>query len=1357
MRKQRTAYATRVGRNRLIGFTVLIINVLYACFAAAASEPAFSHLTMADGLSHYSVMATYQDERGLLWIGTRGGLDVYDGTHIRNYRKIPGDNFSPMSNYVRAITGDKAGHVFVLTIPGICIYDMSTGRFRNVEVRQATAMAYGDGRLFYASGHKVSTLTPDGRIAPMDVKCVSSEITVLHVVDSTLYIGTAGDGLIRLDLRSGKNTKVLPHGNITCVFPDYDGKMWVGTHADGLFLMESSGRLQQFRHSSDHPHSVCSNFIRSVCRDNRGRLWVGTFEGLSCYSGHGLHFDNYLTGANAPESSTTERLSHSSVWSLTCDLQGTVWVGTYFDGLLYYNPDNDIFSTYRADNAAGRSLSYPVTGEMAEDGFGKVWIATEGGGLNRLDPLSGTVDWHIHSASEYNNIKSLKYDPHRQCLWIGTHLGGLKKYSLLTGEYTVFPLGNDKADIVCDIEIYDQNTLLLATHDGIYRFDIASGVFFPLFRTGAEGYVISLALDMALDHARTLWIGGAEGGLYCYNFNTRRMKLYRHDDSLPNSLGSNGINFLYVSPSNDLWIGTSEVGLDRFDRERKQFIHYTYAGGSLPSDCVFGARQLPDGRLLVLTDKALALLEGDTSTSYSIGKAVPLSAFNNKAIHLSADGTKAYAGGIDGLVTFVPSDLKPRETRYSVFPTRLIVDGREIATDDDSGILSAAISVAKSLTIRNEHNFFTLQYAITDFTHDSNLAPQYRLEGYSDDWLPMPADRQVSFTNLDAGDYHLHVRGSSDPDAPEHVLEVSVLPPFYFHWTLIVVYVFVALSLGWWSVRIYQRRIAMHQAIALERQRSNDIEELNQNKLRFFVNISNEFRTPLALIMGKMESLLRSPEMPHALLNKVNGAYTNCILMRDMMAELLDFRRYEQGAMNIKVGEHNVVKFLAEIHALFRDYAADKGIRFRFNRSNESLMLWYDPAQLRKVVNNLLSNAFKHTEAGGEVTLSVRRGDGSVIIEVSDTGCGIPAEDIDKIFNRFYQGNADVDGDWQGVGVGLALAKGIVELHHGKIEVFSTPGQSATFVVTIPLGRDHFSDDQIVSAGDYRQAKEYNVLHTRPMLPVESPVADPVETASLPLRADAMVIAEGNVQLREMLYDIFRPYFRVLSTGDGTEALRMIEENAPRLIVSGYSLPGISGVKLCRKVKSQSPMSDTPYVFVSSHSADHEVLEALNAGADDYLTLPFDVRQLLARCRNLVAKHQKLSTNKVTATRGVDTTDSMFASNGADIAFMRRAVEIIEANLSDGEFNIDRFAAAMNVSRTSLFLRIKTVSGQTPNDFMVSIKMKHAVRMLSEQPETNISDIAYALGFSSPRYFSRCFKERYHQSPRAYRAGHGAS
>lgn len=1332
---------------------LLVALVLPARWPISASEPVFDRLSMADGLSHYSVMATYQDERGLLWIGTRGGLDLYDGTHIKNYRRVPGDKTSPMSNYVRAITGDRNGHVYILTIRGICVYDIRTDRFTNIEVRQPAAMAFGDGRLFYASGRRVEALSADGLGAPVDVGGAASEISVLCVVDSALYVGTVGNGLLKKDLRSGRVTTLLPQGNITCVFADYDGRLWVGTHADGLFLVEPSGALTQFRHASVDPYSVSSNFIRAVCRDHLGRLWVGTLEGLSRYSGTGTRFDNFLARADTPRGgSDSGGLSHSSVWSLTCDLQGTVWVGTYFNGLLSYNPENDIFTTYRVGTAPGGALSFPVTGEMAEDDEGMVWIATEGGGLNRLNPATGVIDWHAHQGNEYNNVKSLKFDPLRRCLWVGTHLGGLKRFDLATGEYRVYPLCNDKANIVCDIEIYNEDTLLLATHDGIYRFSISDGVFSPMFRTGAEEHVISLALDLAIDHAGTLWIGGAEGGLYSYNFATKRLRQYSHSDNSPHSLGSDGINFLYVSRANDLWIGTSEVGLDRFDREREQFIHYTHAGGMLPSDCVFGARQLPDGRLLVLTDKALALLDGDASTSYSIGRAVPLGAFNNKAIHLSADGTRAYAGGIDGMVTFAPCDLKPRETRYSVFPSRLVVDGREITAGDDSGILSSAVTEARSLVIGAAHNFFTLYYAITDFTHDSNLNPQYRLEGYSDDWLPLRADHGVSFTNLAPGKYRLRVRGSAESDAPESVIDIRVLPPLYKHWGFIAFYIVAAAGLGWWSVRIYRRRIAMHQAIALERQRSHDMEELNQNKLRFFINISNELRTPLALIMGKMESLMRSPEMPHALQNKVNGAYTNCILMRDMMAELLDFRRYEQGAMNIKVGEHNVVKFLAEIHAQFRDYAADKGIRFRFNRSNESLMLWYDPAQLRKVVNNLLSNAFKHTEAEGEVTLGVRRGDGSVIIEVSDTGCGIPAEDIDKIFNRFYQGSSGVEDDWQGIGVGLALAKGIVELHHGKIEVFSTPGQSATFVVTLPLGRGHFADSQIAGSDDYRQAREYNVQHARHLLPAEPAVAELPDTAPLP--EGVMVVAEGNEQLREMLGDIFRPYFRVLSTGDGSEALRLIDENSPRLVISGYNLPGLSGVKLCRKVKAQSATADTPYIFVSSHNADHEILEALNAGADDYLTLPFDVKQLLARCRNLLARHNRQAGSPATPPTDGGA-DRIFASSGADMAFIRRASEIIEANMSDGDFNIDRFAAAMNVSRTALFSRVKAATGQTPNDFIISLKMDRAVKMLSEQPETNITDIAYALGFSSPRYFSRCFKERFNQSPRAYRKSRG--
>lgn len=1337
-------------RNILTAMFLALLCLAQAA-GATAIDPRFGSITMADGLSNYSVMATYQDERGLLWIGTRWGLDVYDGTNIINHHRIPGDSTSPMNNYVKAITGDRDGHVFVLNIRGISIYDIAADRFTNIPVKQAGAMTFANGNLYYAAGRMIYTLSTDGRQQPVMTEIIPSDITALHACDSVLYIGTADKGLLRHDIHSGHITALTSGGNITCIFPDGKDRLWAGTRADGLLLVTPGG-TSQFRHRPGDPGSLSSDFIRAACRDNRGRLWVGTFEGLSLYDPSADRFANFLGEPDGTPDSKAERQSHSSVWSLTCDRQGTLWIGTYFNGLLSYNPDNDIFDRHSTDSPAGRALSYPVTGEFAEDDNGRIWIATEGGGLNSLDPKDGTVSRHPDKSN--NNIKALKYDPIRHCLWIGTHLGGLKRYDIATGRYSIYPLLNDKANIVCDIEIYKRDSLLLATHDGIYSFGIADCSFRPMFRTGAEGYVIALALDLALDHDGSLWIGGAEGGLYNYNFVTGRLNRYSHDDDRDNSLGSDAINFIYISPANDLWVGTSEAGLDKLDRERDVFIHHTHASQQLPSDCVYGARQLPDGRMLVVTDKALALMGDNTTTSYSTGGAVPLSAFNNKAIYVSADGSRAYVGGIDGMVEFAPDQLKPRETQYSVFPSRLLIDGREISTRDGSGVLPEALSVTKTLTLRGTQDYITIYYAITDFTHDNNLSPRYRLEGFSEDWQPLGADNGVNLTNLGPGDYKLHVQASDKPGSPESVLAISILPPLYLNRYAILVYFLTTVGMGWWCIRAYRKRMAMRQSLALERERSRSIEELNQSKLRFFINISNEFRTPLTLIIGKIESLMRSPQLPQPLLNKVNGAYTNCILMRDMMAELLEFRRYEQGATKIRVGEHNVVKFLADIHALFRDYAADKGIRFRFNRSNETLMLWYDPAQLRKVINNLLSNAFKHTEADGEVTLSVRRGDHSVIIEVSDTGCGIPAEDIDRIFDRFYQGKNEVNGDWQGIGVGLALSKGIVELHHGKIEVYSTPGESSTFTVTIPVGRDHFTDDEIADGNEYRQAQQYIEQLPLTRLPAERMSADSDDSADT--AEDVMVIAEGNEQLRAMLADIFRPNFRVFTTGDGEEALQMIDENAPRLIVSGYELPGLSGVRLCRKVKSQGTTADTPFVFVSSHDDDREILEALNAGADDYLTLPFDVRQLLARCRNLLAKHSRLAGKNMTADADIKNS-AVIAASGADIEFMQRAEKVIDDNIADNDFNIARFADAMNVSRTSLFLRIKNATGQTPNDFINSIKMRHAAKMLKEQPDTNVADIAYALGFSSPRYFSRCFKEYYRESPRSFRAGHNGS
>lgn len=1336
----------------LLRAAATVVGLLLSFFGApdlrASDNPEFGQLSMTDGLTHYSVMAVYQDERDLVWIGTRSGLDLYDGTHLRHFRHIPGDPNTPASNNIRAISGDGQGHIYILTISGISIYDIGSDRFINVPATQSNAIAFGGGRLFFSSGHKLATLNPDGKIKPFKTATdIPSEITALCVADSALYIGTDGSGLLRCDLQGGKLSTLIPDGHITCIFAD-GGQIWAGTQSDGLHMIDSKGIRRQFRHRTDDSLSLGSDFVRSICRDKGGRLWIGTSEGLSRYSGHDDKFDNYLTG----NGSTLPRHAsgHASVWSLVCDRQGTVWIGTYFNGLLYYNPDNDMFSAYRPDNE-GNGLSFPVTGEMADDANGQLWIATEGGGLNRLNPATGHIDRYIQPGGN-NNIKALKYDSARNCLWLGTHLGGLKRYDLASGQYSDYPLGNDKANIVCDIEQQGANTLLLATHDGVFSFDIARGKFTPMLRSGKEGYKIALALDLALDHAGTLWIGGAEGGLYSYNFSTRKMERYAHDDKNDSSLGSDGINFLYVSPANELWVGTSDAGLDRFDRERKSFIHHTLANGSLPSDCVFGARQLPDGRLLILTDKALAILDGTRSTAYPIGGSVPLSAFNNKAIHLSSDAHYAYAGGIDGMVAFRPDDLRPRPADYSIFPMRLVVDGKEINADDGSGILRGSMATEGTITLDASHNFFTLYYALTDYTHDSELSPQYRLEGYSDSWQSLGPDRGISFTKLAPGNYRLHVRASDDEGAPESIIDIKVLPPLYLRWWAILAYTLVASALIWWAVRSYRRRIEVRNAIEIERRRSHDIEELNQDKLRFFTNVSNEFRTPLGLIIGKLEALMRSPEMPAQLLNKLNGTYANCILLRNMIAELLDFRRYEQGGMQIHVSEQNIVKFLGEIFVLFRDYASDKEIRFRFNKSNDSIMLMFDPTQLRKVVNNLLSNAFKHTGAGGEITLSVRHGDGSVVIEVSDTGSGIAPEDIDRIFNRFYQGKGSSAGDWQGIGVGLALAKGIVELHHGSIKVFSTPGHSTTFTVTLPTGNSHFSDEQMNGSDDYRQAEEFNVRHIIAETPASDSESQTAEAAdSMTLRDGTIVIAQNNPQLREMLDDIFRPYFRVVSTGDGAEALRMIEENPPRLIVSGYSLSSLSGVDLCRRIRTQPSTAAVPFVFVSSHSADHEVLEGLTAGADDYLTLPFDVRQLLARCRNLISKHRLIDERPVRSAATTDATEPMLVSNGADIAFMRRAVEVVEEHLAESDFSIATFASQMNVSRTSLFARLKSITGQTPNDFILSIKMKHAEEMLRNSDEAYIADISYSLGFSSPRYFSRLFKERYKRSPREFR------
>lgn len=482
--------------------------------------------------------------------------------------------------------------------------------------------------------------------------------------------------------------------------------------------------------------------------------------------------------------------------------------------------------------------------------------------------------------------------------------------------------------------------------------------------------------------------------------------------------------------------------------------------------------------------------------------------------------------------------------------------------------------------------------------------------------------------------------------------------------------------------------------------------------------------------------------------NKILGVYKSCLQLRELITELLDFRKQEQGYMTIKVSEHNIVDFIYEHYLLFQEYAVQRQITFNFEKSSDNISLWYDAKQMQKVINNLISNAFKYTKVGGIISISVRKRNQEVLIDVTDNGSGIAAKDINNIFTRFYQ-TEQLDSLFHvGTGIGLSLSKGIVELHHGSIEVSSELGEGTTFCIHLKTGNEHFTSEQICETKDTFISNGFNKFNKqfqKALLLEQTTLNNNIRLKEGKYK---ILIVEDNDSLKEMLVKVFEEFYIVITASNGKEGLEKVRTESPNIVLSDIIMPEMSGTELCQAIKTDFETCHIPVVLLTAKTDIEHNLEGLRMGADDYITKPFNINILLSRCNNLVnnrimlqEKFSKLPQENV----------QILTNNVMDQKFMNKVLEIIEQEMENGNFNVDMLTTRMSISRTKLFSKLKAITGQTPADFIMTLRLKRAAFLLKNNMELNIMEISDQVGFNVPKYFSKCFKERYHVTPQAYR------
>ncbi len=761
-----------------------------------------------------------------------------------------------------------------------------------------------------------------------------------------------------------------------------------------------------------------------------------------------------------------------------------------------------------------------------------------------------------------------------------------------------------------------------------------------------------------------------------------------------------------------------------------------------------GIKESNYGSLWISTSKGLSLFNVDRNKVYNYSQKTgfPIDELNQGSLYLSNNG-ELFVGGIHGLVSFNEKAILNQKQRHNITFETLFVNNIEILPHDASKILENSLAYTNKIIFKPGQNVFTISYAACNYLKTNKNTYRYKLENFDADWIEAGDQTSVTYTNLNSGSYTLRVQGLSGVGGAvigEKSLQIKVLPPIYRTWYAFLLYVVLAIFIFLWVQRMYLNRIVLENRVKSEQREKNQINQLNQSKLEFFTNISHEFRTPLTLISGTLESILENPKTLKENQAKIINTHRNVLRLNNLVTELLDFRKLESGHNRLKVQEINFADFLEDIYKSFVEYAQYHSIEFCYTQKID-IKLWFDRNQMEKVFYNLLSNAFKFVDdAHGKVSMRVSEFPDFIQILIEDNGIGISKEKIANIFDPYYQiDNIQISPKRKGSGIGLALCKQILNEHAGEIIVSSDENETV-FTIKLLKGNSHYKESDFASEINDIQANNLKVF--------EDTVADEllsnIDFTEMDNQYLTLLIVEDNAEARKLLRSIFEMTYKIFEAEDGEEGVRRAIEIQPSVIISDVMMPKVSGTELCSKLKRNIQTSHIPIILLTAKATEEFKIEGLETGADDYITKPFSNKLLKAKVKNLI-HNRLLLQQKFRNDPHIKVSE--VTSNSLDQKFLDQARAIVTKHIDQTEFVAQDFAREMGVGRSKLFDKIKGVTGQTPNEFIVSIRLaKAAELLLHEHDELNISEIAYTVGFSTASYFSKCFKQHFGVTPTEY-------
>ncbi|WP_282121999.1 hybrid sensor histidine kinase/response regulator transcription factor [Algibacter mikhailovii] len=1341
---------------RLLIF-VLCFLFYINCFAQNKTY-VFNHLNSVDGLSQSAVIAIHQDQLGRIWLGTRDGLNKYDGTNFRVYRTEEDNPKSISNNDILSIYEDNDGYLWIGTYNGLNKYNPKTDGFtRYFHSEESNSLCnntiwtietLSNGEIWIGTSKGLSIYNKAGDnftnyLNTFKRPVLGQVLSVLETSGGQVLIGT-GAGIYKVNRSNERLDFSILKGSEALFVQDLvegpQNHILVATK--NLGVLSYNFILKHFSlYLEKEAEEVNENNVRQLLFDNKGVLWVGTYGGLKI-----VNKDKSVTKLKA-DILNTEGLSKNSVKSLYKDKKGSIWIGTYYGGVNIWDETNVNFRGI-TQSLRGNGLNYSVVSSIARYND-NILFGTEGGGVNIWNRKENTFSYLDDQSSRLsgNNIKALKVLD--ELLYIGTFKNGIEVYNLSKKrfEYEEFP--KSLLDIISNIGVYaiekdNLNNLWIGTFgQGVIKYNSESRNFTRIqnVEDRDEGLSSNLIRIIRIDSKNNVWVGTEKGlnkitesnGIETYFYDA---KVQYGEDVL----------CVFEDSNKTLWVGTKSKGLFKYNGKTFEFVSLPL-GEERVSAVHSILEEEDEGQLWLSTNLGLIKYTKFNQEVQLFNQTDGLlsNEFNDNA-SLKIGKSEFFFGGPSGVTHFNSNTI----TTNNYVPQVILTDFnvKEYENYNPKDVLKKTLPYTESINLSHKQGNFSISFSIPNFINSSNNKYKYRLKGLEKKWN-VTSSNTASYTIQNPGDYVFEVKGANNDSIwTQNVtqLKINVEPAPWRTWWAFAIYGLLILGALYFLITILRSRATLRHDLQLESMETERTKELNRLKLEFFTNISHEFRTPLALILGPLQQVIEDYSGSNKIFKKLLVIENSANHLLQLINRLMDFRKLENNLYKLETAEGNIIKFLHEIYLSFSEFAKDGNYDYQFLPVSDEILVYYDRTKLERVFYNLISNAFRYTPKGGKILVKVKKNEDHVTICIEDTGVGIAEEYRSIIFERFFEValNNKPDKDYnKGTGIGLSIAKNIVDLHKGNITVTnSTESSGSIFSVKLPLGRKHLSDQEIIKDFKFSEDLSQYVSQLEPgEKSIEEELPDPINSEK-----GTVLLVEDNKPLRKFMKSVLDTQYNVLEAENGEIGLKMAKKEFPDLIVSDVVMPVMTGTELCAEIKNNVKTSHIPLILLTSRTSLVYKLEGLERGADDYISKPFDVNEFKVRIKNLLnatarlkekfAENDLLNPNQV-------------AINSVDQVLYKKAIQIVEAQIGNEDFDVPFFAAELGVSRTMLFTKIKAWSNFTPNEFVLHFRMTRAAQLL-EQGKINISEVSYKVGFKNPKYFSKSFQKKFGISPSQY-------